>query len=449
MPADCILFVSREPVTRERNGSTAAVANLLQLLCAHGASVTVLVTTSASRSPRLVFRSTLALPAGCTLRVPGYLRLGSWFVRPWSPLAWARLIARALHRIPALQSRILAASSGRLFTNSWDLTEPTARERQLVHLELARTRPATLLANYAFWGPLLRDTRGVHRAILLHDLLADHVRLFQQAGLPLDCNPISESVEMQWLRGADTLIAVQRDEAESVRRRLHGTASPLVLVQPISVPVRLASPAPHPLHCLLVASNSTPNLQGLQWLLHSVWPLVLAAEPRATLAVAGTVRDRWTGPLPAGVTLLGSVDSLADHHSRASVCLVPLLVGSGLKIKLLEALSYGKATVSTTIGVQGLQDWATDTIAVADTPSTFAAEVLRLLHDPRLRQQREAAATALVERHFSTGSPAEHALLSRLLPHFSGIGHMAPPAPHKAFTPRDMPIAVAAPSVCS
>ncbi len=413
-PIAPVLFVSREPVTRERNGSTTAVGNLLALLRSHGVPVTVLITSAAGRSPRVWFRSLFDLPGGCVLRVPGYLRCGPWFVRPWSPLAWARLLARVARRTRGLRwvERALAAvAGGRLFTNAWDLTEPTDRECALVRREIARVRPGTVLANYAFWGALLQEVRGVHRAIVMHDVLADHVRLFREAGLPLDCNDVSPEMEARWLNGAETLIAVQRAEADAVRPRVRGT----VLVQPVTLPAGAASAHPEANHCLLVASNSTPNVQGLRWLLEDVWPLVLLREPAATLAVAGTVRDRWSGPVPPGVTLLGLVESLADEHARAAVCPVPLLVGSGLKIKLLDALSYGKATVATSIGVQGMEDWAEGVVAVADTPLEFAEAVCDLLQNDSLRRERERAATALVRAHFSAGSAEEQALLRRLV----------------------------------
>ncbi len=409
-----ILFVSREPVTRERNGSTAAVANLLALLRSHGERVTVLVTLASSRSPRLLFRHSLDLPEGCTLQVPGYLRLGRWYVRPFRLLPWMRAAVRALGRVPrmhALCRCVERVAGDQLFANTWDLTEPTAREHALVLRAVQHQQPHAVLANYAFWGPVLREVNGPHRAILMHDLLAEHVRLFHASGLPLDCPEISFAQEIGWLDCADTLLAIQQQEAEAVRSRVRA----IVVVQPIRLHARIASPTPEPGRCLFVGSNSTPNLQGLAWLLDDVWPQVLAALPTAMLSVVGTVRDRWTRPLPPGVVLRGPVESLADEHDRAAVCLVPLLVGSGLKIKLLEALSHGKATVSTSTGVQGLEAWSADTIAVADTPSEFAAEIVRLLQDDDLRRTRERAATTLVQTYFSAGSESEQILLQRLV----------------------------------
>ena len=413
METTTILFVTREPVTRERNGSTAAVNNLLALLRAHGAAVTVLVTTGASRSPRLVFRELFALPAGCVLQVPGYVRMGGWYLRLMDPRAWVRAGLRVLGRVPrldVLRRGVERLSGGRVYGNTWDLTEPTARERALVLGTVGAVQPETVVTNYAFWGPVLREVMGVHRAIVMHDVLSDHVRLFEESGLPLDCPEILPEVEWGWLDAADTVIAIQQAEAEAVRPHVRGA----VVVQPIALAARVAAGAPEQGRCLFVGSNSLPNLQGLTWLLQEVWPQVLAKMPDATLAVAGTVRDRWTGALPAGVELLGSVASLEAEYARAAMCLVPLRVGSGLKIKLLEALSHGKAAVSTRVGVQGLEGWVEGVVAVADDADAFADAMVALLRDDGVRRLREEGATGLVRARFGVGSAEEQALLGRL-----------------------------------
>ncbi len=421
-----ILFVSREPVTHARHGSTTAVNNLLRLLTGHGARVDVLVTLAKSRSPRLFFRHAFDLPEGCALRVPGYVRLGSWFVRAWAPLASMRAAARLLQRhrgLAPLAGALRWLTAGKLCVESWDLTVPTGGERALLRHAMNDIAPQTVIANYAFWGTALGQLRGVHRAILMHDLLSEHVLQFQRAGLPLDCPAISPQQEIAWLDQVDTLIAAQRSEAEAIRGKL----SAQVFTQPIRMEARVASAAPEPLRCLFVGSNSPPNVQGLQWLMEEAWPLVLGKEPDAVLAVAGSVCERFTVP-GLQIKLLGRLESLAEEHDRAAVCLVPLQVGSGIKIKLLEALSYGKAAVSTTVGVQGLEDWSAGAVDVADQPEAFAAAVVRLLRDPELRRAREAAATRLVRKHFAAGSPMEAALVSRLLPPAGGRNSALPVA---------------------
>jgi glycosyltransferase involved in cell wall biosynthesis len=101
------------------------------------------------------------------------------------------------------------------------------------------------------------------------------------------------------------------------------------------------------------------------------------------------------------VVLLGRVKDLNPEYSAAEVCLVPLLAGSGLKIKLIEAMSYGRACVSTSIGVQGLRDIVGTTTLVADTAEDFAMAVHTLLTKPDKRQWMEAQAYQYVKEKLS------------------------------------------------
>lgn len=411
-----MLFVTRDTVVHTFHGANSAIHNLLRIVQEGGLEVTVLVTSAGSRSARLFFAEAVPLPDGVRLLVPGYLRFGRWLVLPFRAHAWARAVLRASKRSPRVVRLMLAVCRALrldVFERAWDLTEPTAREAELVRRTVAEMRPDAVIANYAFWGPLLRELRARPHAprtvILMHDLLAEHVRGFLDRGLSLDCNPITPEMEADWLSGAETLLAIQAEEAAGVRARVKAR----VLQQPIQMRTEPASAEPEPLRCLFVGSNSPPNVQGLEWMMREVWPHVRAEEPDAMLAAVGSVCEKVDAP-PAGVSLLGHVPSLAEEHRRAAVCVVPLLVGSGLKIKLLDALSFGKATVSTSVGVQGVEEWVADAVAVANEPESFAAEIVRLLRGPELRRMREAAATEVMRLHFSKESEAERDLLEAL-----------------------------------
>jgi len=101
-----------------------------------------------------------------------------------------------------------------------------------------------------------------------------------------------------------------------------------------------------------------------------------------------------------GVELMGVVPSIESEYARAAVCVVPLLIGSGIKMKLIEALSFGRAAVSTSVGIQGMENWAPGVVEVADDPEAFAQAVLRLLNDHNLRREREEASLRLIDEHY-------------------------------------------------
>lgn len=422
-----IVFLTRDPVVHQQGGSTTYALGLLALLRAQGAELTLVATTAYSRSPRLFFKLATAPPVGVTLRFPGYLRFGSVYACPFRLKAWARLLSRLAARRSVLRpvARLLERIFGaRLFTGAWDLQTPTEAEREVAVREVRRAQATTVIANYCFWGPLLADGRldPCRTAILMHDLLSARVSRFQAAELPLDCPPIAEVDEMHWLSGADTVLAAQEQEADTIRPRVRAR----VLVTPVALhPRALGEERISAGRCLFVGSNILPNQTGLRFLLQAVWPHVRAQVPGATLAVAGSVGNALSSLLgegsgegslaTLGVEKLGIVPSLEDEYARANVCLVPLLLGTGIKIKLLEALGFGKAIVSTHTGVQGLESWAAETITIADEPEAFASAIVRLLRDPAYRREREQAALRLAEQHFGTGRALDPEFVSALL----------------------------------
>ncbi|HLI77891.1 MAG TPA: glycosyltransferase family 4 protein [Acidobacteriaceae bacterium] len=417
-----IVFLTRDPVVHEQSGSTSYIAGLLGLLRAQGADVTLVATTAYSRSPRLFFRAVAETPPGVALRFPGYLHVGGYYLAPFRPKAWARMVSRlALRRrwLAPLRSFVEQIYGPGLYTGAWDLTPPTPAECEAAVREVSAAGATAVVANYCVWGPLLGDRRlGSRRtAILMHDLLSARVQRFVGSGTPLDMPPITEAEEMQWLSGAETVFAAQEGEAEFVRRRVSST----VLVTPILLSPRALDPvAVVAGRCLFVGSNIPPNRTALEFLLEAVWPRVRAAAPGARLAIAGTVgRVLSEGSAPRdiaslGIEVLGVVPSLEAEYARAAVCVVPLRLGTGIKIKLLEALSFGKAIVSTSVGVEGLERWAAGAVEIADEAETFAAAMTRVLLDDEVRRQRECAALRLAEEQFGANRELDPAFAEAL-----------------------------------
>lgn len=417
-----IVFLTREPVLHQQGGSSTYALGLLDLLRQH-ARVTLVSTLAYSRSPRLFFRLPATLPKGIRLRFPGYWRLGRLYICPFRPRAWARAACRWESNRGGRQilHPILKRLFGdRLYTNAWDLTTPTVGERRIATREITAARASSVLANYCFWGPFLGEGRlGARRtAILMHDLLSARIVRFEEAGLPLDCPPLSHRREMRWLSSAGTVLAAQEREAEAIRPEIKSR----VLVAPVTLRPRALAPVCLVAgRCLFIGSNIQPNRNGLAFLLREVWPRVRAEVPGATLAVVGTVCQGLaefgteTDLRAQGIDSLGIVDCLENEYARAAVCLVPLLVGSGIKIKLLEALGFGKSVVSTSVGIQGLESWAGETVLVADSAPDFAEAIVCLLSHDDLRAIREASALRLADLHFGPGRALDPEFAAALL----------------------------------
>jgi polysaccharide biosynthesis protein PslH len=149
------------------------------------------------------------------------------------------------------------------------------------------------------------------------------------------------------------------------------------------------------------AMNYAPNADGVLHFCTEILPGIHAEVPEASLAVVG--RDpppRIQGLGNERITITGTVRDVRPWMERAAVFVVPLRVGGGTRLKILEALACGRAVVSTSLGCEGLDVTNGDDILVADTPSDFAKAVVQCLRDPELRQRLGARGRVLVERRY-------------------------------------------------
>lgn len=144
-----------------------------------------------------------------------------------------------------------------------------------------------------------------------------------------------------------------------------------------------------------------PNLDGLEWLILEVWPEIAKHAPDATLKVIGpwseASRARFCRP---GVEFSGYVEDLGNAL-RGSIMLVPLRIGSGIRVKLLDAMSHGVPAVSTSIGCEGIPARDGIDILIRDDNLQFAAAAVEILKNSPLRRQIAAAGRNLVAEHYS------------------------------------------------
>jgi len=202
------------------------------------------------------------------------------------------------------------------------------------------------------------------------------------------------------LARADAVIAIQSVEADYVRAALPNAR---VIVAPMAANPAAVAQTGEGASLLFVGSSTHPNVVGLQWLFDHVWPAVLAACPKVELVVAGNV-NRAFQAAPAGVRFLGVAPDLSPLYRRAGVVISPLIVGSGLKIKLVEALAEGKAIVATTTTLQGVEAQVADAVMVADTPQGFSDAIVALVGDEALRARMAVKALQAARDHFGSAA---------------------------------------------
>jgi sugar transferase (PEP-CTERM/EpsH1 system associated) len=152
-----------------------------------------------------------------------------------------------------------------------------------------------------------------------------------------------------------------------------------------------------------------PNEDAILYFVDAILPLIKQQCPEVSLEVVGRSPSRKLQALAErekSVRLTGWVEDIRPFVARGSVCIVPLRIGGGTRLKIFEAMAMGKAVVSTSVGAEGLPVRAGENILLADTPIDFANAVISLLRDPNQRKQLGASARALVQEKYSWPSVA-------------------------------------------
>jgi polysaccharide biosynthesis protein PslH len=144
-----------------------------------------------------------------------------------------------------------------------------------------------------------------------------------------------------------------------------------------------------------------PNQEAVTWFLENCWETIHAAVPAAKLIIAGRGMPlhffHITRP---NVSIVENVENGRVFYQQHQVMIVPLWSGSGLRIKIIEGMAYGKAIVSTSIGAEGIGYTNGKNILIADHREEFAAQVISLLTQPEKRRLLEENAKDYAIREF-------------------------------------------------
>ena len=150
-----------------------------------------------------------------------------------------------------------------------------------------------------------------------------------------------------------------------------------------------------------------PNVDGVNHFVMDIWPRIAEAHPEARCKIIG---DRPPPSLLAlagpRVELTGFVPDLRPHLAAAAVVVVPLRLGGGTRLKIVEAMAMGKAIVSTTLGAEGIEAVPGRDILVEDEPVGFADAVSHLLAEPSLAARVGQSARQLAVKRYAWSGAA-------------------------------------------
>ena len=132
-----------------------------------------------------------------------------------------------------------------------------------------------------------------------------------------------------------------------------------------------------------------PNKNGLLWFYKKIWPELKQSIEAISLTIVGrNGHDQAYEPLKKDyqINFVGEVGDLAPYYEKSDLAIVPLLEGSGTRLKILEAMSFGVPVISTSIGAEGIDTINNTNILIADGPEFFTSSITNVLENrPKLR----------------------------------------------------------------
>ena len=129
--------------------------------------------------------------------------------------------------------------------------------------------------------------------------------------------------------------------------------------------------------------NWSPNVEGIEWFLDEVWPTIHEKHPTLTFTLAGrSIPESISQRHDANVNVVGAVPSANEFMLEHDLMVVPLLSGSGIRVKIVEAMALGKVVITTSVGAEGLAVENGKHLFIANTPEEFLAVIDKCIVTP-------------------------------------------------------------------
>lgn len=205
----------------------------------------------------------------------------------------------------------------------------------------------------------------------------------------------------------DAIFTCSQDDLEQLVKMNQGALNGVIIPNGVTInplPAAMAVSKPVADNIFFCGSlNYHPNFEGLHWFYEKVWPVIINGYPQAKLTVVGSgspAAQLANLRNDKSVIFAGMVPDVNPYYEQAAVSIVPLLSGSGTRLKILEAMSKGVPIVSTSVGAEGINYIDGKDILIADDINGFAQKVISLLKNQEKRLQMQQNARELVIKHY-------------------------------------------------
>jgi polysaccharide biosynthesis protein PslH len=276
----------------------------------------------------------------------------------------------------------------------------TANNFDVIHLESLFVTGYLPAIRRHYKGPVAMRSHNVEHRIW--------AKLAQNAGNPLKkwyLNVLAnrlKTYEETTFKQLDALVALTEEDAGFFVQ--HGFAGPLHIaphgIDTDKFPYT-AQPQGEPDVFHLGSMDWIPNQEAMRWFLDEIWPLVVQKFPAVQFHLAGKKIPAWFyDRKDKNVTIAGEVPNAIEFMQQHHIMVVPLLSGSGIRVKILEGMALGKPILATPRAAEGIDFTNGKDIIIGDSPQTVAQQIITLLQDKNMRTQLGQNARKLIELQY-------------------------------------------------
>jgi glycosyltransferase involved in cell wall biosynthesis len=252
-----------------------------------------------------------------------------------------------------------------------------------------------------------RLPRHILRVLDTHDIQHQRLKDFMSRGInfPLE---ITRDQESRIFNYFDAVIAIQLQETDLIRRMCPNL--PVLTVGTACTDSHPSPDTPIPGRILYIGGYNGANIDGLNHFLRTCWTQILKDCPHAHLHICGYIYRAFLNETFPNVEFVGHVSEVAPQYAYAELVINPVWIGTGLKIKTVEALTFGKPLVTTSKGTEGMHPDVAQACIIATEDKDFVNSVVHLLSNTKARSSLAEATTVFSAAHLSASKTYDELL---------------------------------------
>ncbi|PWG81057.1 glycosyltransferase [Pararcticibacter amylolyticus] len=257
---------------------------------------------------------------------------------------------------------------------------------------LANQHYDAVIISYAYWANLIKDSAYLDNTktiIDTHDLLTSQHQKDENLSVGL-----SLEEELRRLSLFNEIWVISSDEQYIFSQFLKQKVTFIPMMFDAQERVFQAKE----FDIIYVASDNTNNINSITWFLNHVYPLLPAG---VRICIIGKITEHIHGDY-AGITMIPFVSDLTDHYRKSKIAICPMLAGTGIKVKVIEALSFGLPVVGTQRAIDGMPNKINNGCLISDDPVRFAGYVTTLLTDDTFYSTQSKLASEIFMSAFVT-----------------------------------------------